>query len=94
MPADPQIAEALKTRDPRDVLVMSCPVCHELSYYNEGSHFSCAHCGRGFDALTEDEIVERMEDWNASSRPYVVCDEAMSIADCWEAELCEGGAEP
>ena len=62
-------------------LFLDCPECNEHSNYGGGSSFHCDHCGRSFQALTEDEIIERAEDWNASSRPYVRCDDAFTASD-------------
>jgi uncharacterized Zn ribbon protein len=81
------VRQALRDRPARDVSLMSCPKCNRHGYYNDGSHFYCRHCDVSFDALTENEIVERAEDWNASSRPYVACDDAVSAEDLWDAEF-------
>lgn len=47
---DPMVQEALKDgRSADDIMVIRCPECHRLGYYNEGSHFSCRFgCGTWF----------------------------------------------
>jgi hypothetical protein len=55
---DPNVKAALKQRDTGHVYVMCCAECHNYSYYNEGSHFSCSWCdwsvsGDDLDAALE-----------------------------------------
>jgi hypothetical protein len=53
---DPAVQAALKEgRSADDIAVLPCPNCGEYGYYNEGSHFYCRFCNKGFSCLTEDE---------------------------------------
>jgi uncharacterized OB-fold protein len=53
------IAEALKDgREPRDIAIVRCDRCGSITYYNEGSHCSCEHCGANLDHLTDPDTGE------------------------------------
>lgn len=67
------VVEALKSRPADDIWVMDCPCCGTTSYYNQGSHFTCRHCGRTFYCLSEGE--------ESDGRPTVNCDDARTLAD-------------
>ncbi len=72
---DPSVQAALKAgRDVEDIAVLACPNCGQWGYYNEGSHFYCRHCNRGWACLTEDE--EPPDD-----RPYMYLEGFTTLAD-------------
>lgn len=53
---DPNVKAALKEgRSADDIAVVRCPKCDRWGYYNEGSHFFCRFCRRGWRVLSEDE---------------------------------------
>ena len=53
---DPNVVAAFKAgRTADDIYVLNCPRCGELSYYNQGSSFTCRHCDVGYTVLSEDE---------------------------------------
>lgn len=53
---DPEVIAAMRVgRQLNDISVLNCPRCGQLSYYNNGSHFYCRHCDKGFEVLSEDE---------------------------------------
>lgn len=67
----PLVIEALETRDPGDICVVECDGCGSVTYYNEGSHCTCEHCGRSLDhlidsdwdyVLTLDDVMEMAAD--------------------------------
>jgi hypothetical protein len=47
----PMIRAALRGRPPEEVSVVHCDSCGSATYYNDGSHCTCEHCGRGLDHL-------------------------------------------
>ena len=51
----PMIREALREREPSEVSVVICDGCGSQTYYNDGSHCSCEHCGRSLHHLVEDD---------------------------------------
>jgi len=52
---DPMVKEALSDgRQPWDIALLPCPVCGKLSYYNEGSHFSCRFCDKSFYVVSDE----------------------------------------
>ena len=51
---DPDVKAALKDRrSADDIRVLSCPKCGAWGYYNEGSHFYCKHCKKGWSVTSE-----------------------------------------
>lgn len=68
---DPSVQAALKEKRPaKDIALLPCRECGQMSYYNEGSHFSCsvAGCGwscagRELDLLIEEEGVTSLFDF-------------------------------
>jgi len=54
---DPNVRRALKNRPASEVSVLNCPRCGELSYYNDGSYFTCRVCGTSFYCRTEDDPI-------------------------------------
>jgi hypothetical protein len=67
---DAMVVEALKERRASDIALLECPRCGNLSYYNEGSHFSCSvegcgwSCsGRSLDKLLADMPPITLQDW-------------------------------
>lgn len=77
-------------------LFLACPECNEHAEYGGGSSFYCPKCQLGFKALTEDEIVEHLEDWDADGRLYVCCDDAVTAYDLadWAAATDHDGQNP
>lgn len=72
---DPNVKDALKEgRTADDIAVLECPKCNEWGYYNEGSHFYCRKCRRGYDVLSEDEEPPPHGWWIRSS-------EAITLAE-------------
>ena len=71
---DPMVKEALADgRTPDDIYVIYCPRCGKQSYYNQGSHFNCRHCGTSFEVVGEGESMPGV--------PTVQADEAITLAD-------------
>lgn len=54
----PLIRAALRERDPDDIAVVECDGCGSVTYYNQGSHCTCEHCGRSLDHLIGGESCE------------------------------------
>jgi hypothetical protein len=54
----PMIREALRERPPGDIAVVICDECGAPTYYNEGSHCTCEHCGADLTGLTEGDAAE------------------------------------
>jgi hypothetical protein len=53
------IAEALKDgREPEDISVVNCDQCASVTYYNDGSHCACEHCGANLDHLVNGDDRE------------------------------------
>jgi hypothetical protein len=53
------IAEALKDgREPEDISVVNCDQCASTTYYNDGSHCACEHCGANLDHLVDGDDRE------------------------------------
>lgn len=53
---DPMVKAAIKDgRDPSDIWLINCPACGQPSYYNQGSHFTCRLCQKGWVCITEEE---------------------------------------
>lgn len=72
---DPNVKAALKDGRPADdIALLVCPRCNSLGYYNQGSHFSCRHCGVGFFACSEGEEPPE-------SMPGVSLDNVIMLAD-------------
>lgn len=71
---DPLIRSLLKERPADDIQVMDCPVCGRMSYYNQGSHFTCRFCDRTWYVFSEGE--EPPDD-----RPSMSADSMRSLAD-------------
>lgn len=74
---DAMIKEVLKERPADDIAVLNCPQCGGLSYYNEGSHFSCRFCEKTFYVLSEDEAVT-----DETHVPWFRPSEVLRLADC------------
>jgi len=64
-----------------DICVLNCPICGQLSYYNQGSSFYCKPCDKGFVCLSEDETPP-------SNERYVRLDYILTMEDVADAE-CE-----
>lgn len=65
---DDNVQEALKGRPPADIQLLSCERCGGYSYYNEGSHFTCAWCwwsagGRRLERLLDDPGPISLEEY-------------------------------
>lgn len=73
------VQEALKERSADDIFVMACPDCGKWSYYNQGSHFSCRFCERGFYVLGDDESAED------KAVPCIHAENACTLADTIDA---------
>lgn len=77
---DPAVKAALKEgRTPDDIAVLSCPKCDAWGYYNQGSHFYCRHCRKGWYCCSEGE--EPPDD-----RPYLFLDGHTTLADTVECD--------
>jgi hypothetical protein len=93
---DPNVKEALAEGSaPEDIQLLDCPACGVTSYYNQGSHFTCRVCGRGYAVLCDaDESIELETtrstlDEDADS---LLADEAYSLADYTDASLGDDDA--
>ena len=52
---DPAVKERLKEgRSADDIMVLRCPTCDRLGYYNQGSSFTCRFCDVQFYCCSED----------------------------------------
>jgi len=69
-------------RSPMDIACLNCRKCGHISYYNEGSSFTCSKCGTTFYCATEDEDISLI------AGPVIVLDEVMTLQDVADAE-CE-----
>jgi hypothetical protein len=79
---DPNVLAAFRNgRDAEDISVLNCPSCGTISYYNDGSHFTCRACGKSFRVLAEDEE-------NDSGDDVIRLDCRLSMDDVFAAE-CE-----
>jgi hypothetical protein len=58
---DPNVKEALKQRDSGHIYLLCCGRCHNYSYYNEGSHFTCQWCDWSVGGDDLDELLENGE---------------------------------
>ena len=73
---DPGVKKALANgRTPDDIAVLECPGCGKLRYYNQGSHFYCKACRKGWYCCGEDE--EPPED----GRQWLRLDTILTLAD-------------
>lgn len=53
---DPNVKDAFNSgRTADDICVLNCPICGQISYYNQGSSFFCRHCDKGFYVRSDDE---------------------------------------
>jgi len=72
---DPRVKARLKEgKSAYEIVLLMCSVCGEVSYYNQGSHFTCGNCGKYFVALAEGEHAE----------PGALCvwvDDSFTLAD-------------
>lgn len=78
---DPNVKAAFANgRAADDICVLNCPLCGELSYYNQSSWFTCRHCDRAWYVLAEDEYppFKRCE--------YMRPDVILTMQDVVEAE--------
>lgn len=72
---NPDVKAALKEgRFADDIWILECSKCNEWMYYNQGSHFYCRKCKRGYDVLSEDEEAPSHGWWIRAS-------EAITLAD-------------
>lgn len=79
---DENVKQALANgRGPGDISLLSCPDCGVLSYYNQGSHFTCRACEGGWFIATEDEDPP-------VDQPYILAPELLTLDDQIEAD-CE-----
>ena len=85
---DPMVAEALKTREARDVALLACPDCDRYSYYNQGASFYCRFCDRGYMAMTHQEIADALEDDDLPP-DCACCSEIVTVADLIDAAAFE-----
>jgi ribosomal protein L37E len=61
---DPNVVEALRQgRDANDIMVITCSDCGWVSYYNEGSHCGCRHCGRDLMPKIENDECSSLADY-------------------------------
>lgn len=74
---DPDVKAALKERSADDIAVLSCPKCGRWGYYNQGSHFYCRKCSKGWYCCSEDEEPP-------NDRPWMRLDEYTTLADTLE----------
>jgi hypothetical protein len=85
---DPDIKAALaEGREPGDIAVLNCPDCGRIGYYNEGSHFYCRHCDKGFRVLVQEEMHE-LDDPDCNRSAVIVLEETLTLQDVIDAE-CE-----
>jgi hypothetical protein len=56
--SSPLIRDALEERPAEDVSVIRCDGCGSHTYYNDGSHCHCEHCGRSLHHMLDDEAGE------------------------------------
>ncbi len=55
----PGIKDALKDgRSADDICVVVCTRCGSVTYYNQGSHCDCEHCGANLDHLLDEDTGE------------------------------------
>lgn len=72
---DPAVKAALKEgRPPDDIAVIACPKCGRWGYYNQGSHFYCRLCRRGWYVCSEGEDPP-------TDRPFLYLDGHTTLAD-------------
>lgn len=69
---DETVVAALREgRHADDIYLMDCPYCGEVSYWNQGSHFTCRACGSHKGTNTE-ETYTLADYWETATYP---CDE-------------------
>lgn len=68
------IAAIQEGRHADDICLLDCPYCGVPSYYNEGSHFTCRICSRGFSVVDDD----------SGRNTDVSIDDMYTLADYWE----------
>lgn len=78
---DPMIKAALREGRPAsDICPLSCPRCGRNGYYNQGSHFTCAHCRRSWYVLGENEEAP------GDGRPSMRADDMITLADTLDSQ--------
>lgn len=75
---DPNVSEALKDgRSADDIMVIRCPECNRLGYYNQGQVFSCRFgCGSWY---CNELFLERNE-------PVTLADTVTEVTDGYDNE--------
>lgn len=75
-----EVKEALKEgRPPSDIAVLTCPRCGRWGYYNQGSHFYCRFCQRGWYCCSEGED-------SPDDRPYLYLDGFTTLEDTVQSD--------
>ncbi len=71
---DPMVVECCKEgRKPSDIRLMVCPACNKVSYWNEGSHFTCRFCHQIFNVSEEMASVSvSLADWGDDAYPITL----------------------
>jgi hypothetical protein len=80
---DARVAEALKERQPIDVMLFSCPDCGSQNYYNGGSHASCHVCKTSYSIVCDDEDPD---DYDGPCLFPGSGDDFFTVADAIDAE--------
>lgn len=80
---DPNVVQAFKDgREAHDICVLSCPACGELSYYNQGSTFTCRACERGWHILGENDEIPDDDLWTYMRPDVLLTMEDVADAEC------------
>jgi len=87
---DVNVKQALADgRQPDDIAVLNCPICGNLSYYNQGSSFCCKdeNCqgNHGFRVLVQEEA----EAADYKDRHTIILDHLLTLEDVLEAECAD-----
>jgi len=84
---DPKVQAALdEGRQPEDICLIHCPSCGIAGYYNQGSYFSCGHCGASYYCCSEGE------DPPIDGRRFIYLGDEYTLLDysrCWLEEEME-----
>lgn len=74
-----RLAEGMQ---PADIAILNCPSCGKLSYYNQGSWFTCHGCNATWHCKAEDEEPD--------DRPTIwLSDGVLTLDDAIEAECSD-----
>jgi hypothetical protein len=80
---DENVKQALADgRLPNDIACLNCALCGEISYYNQGSSFSCPHCESSFRVVSSEDATA-----DYKSRHTLVLDTILTLEDVSAAEI-------